>query len=227
MAQQILRDFLMLLVTVDPIGAVALFVPLTASLSDAERTRTAWKAAFIAAVVLLAFLLAELGIRLVSFQVAGGIVLFLFGLQMVFGTGAVAGRSTAEAGHDIAVFPLALPGIASPGAIMAVVLLTDNHRQSIAQQAVTAAVLLVVIAITVVALLASRHVIRLLGITGANVIIRVMGLLLTALATEQVALGLESLFNRRAGYLPSQADKRRRALAGRRAALGGSNCTPR
>jgi multiple antibiotic resistance protein len=82
---------------------------------------------------------------------------------------------------------------------MAVVLLTDNHRQSIAQQAVTAAVLLVVIAITVVALLASRHVIRLLGITGANVIIRVMGLLLTALATEQVALGLESLFNRRAG----------------------------
>ena len=205
MAQQILRDFLMLLVTIDPIGAVALFVPLTASLSDAERTRTAWKAAFIAAVVLLAFLvageflLAELGIRLVSFQVAGGIVLFLFGLQMVFGTGAVAERSTAEAGHDIAVFPLALPGIASPGAIMAVVLLTDNHRQSIAQQAVTAAVLLVVIAITVVALLASRHVIRLLGITGANVIIRVMGLLLTALATEQVALGLESLFNRRAG----------------------------
>ena len=205
MAQQILRDFLMLLVTIDPIGAVALFVPLTASLSDAERTRTAWKAAFIAAIVLLAFLvageflLAELGIRLVSFQVAGGIVLFLFGLQMVFGTGAVAERSTAEAGHDIAVFPLALPGIASPGAIMAVVLLTDNHRQSIAQQAVTAAVLLVVIAITVVALLASRHVIRLLGITGANVIIRVMGLLLTALATEQVALGLESLFNRRAG----------------------------
>jgi len=199
MLQQILRDFLMLLVTIDPIGTVALFVPLSASLTAAERARTAWKAVIVAGCVLVAFLVAgelilsELGIRLASFQVAGGVILFLFGLQMVFGTGVMAEGVEAEPGHDIAVFPLALPGIANPGAIMAVVLLTDNHRHSIAQQAVTAGVLFIVLAITLLALLASRRIRQILGGTGANVLIRVMGLLLSALATEQVATGLQSL----------------------------------
>lgn len=199
MLQQMLRDFLMLLVTIDPIGTVALFVPLTSSFTAAERVKIAWKAILVSGCVLIAFLVAgelllsALGIRLVSFQVAGGIILFLFGLQMVFGTGVMSERAEPEPGHDIAVFPLALPGIANPGAIMAVVLLTDNHRHSITQQAVTAAVLFIVLAITLLALLASQRITRLLGSTGANVIIRVMGLLLAALATEQIAIGLQSL----------------------------------
>jgi multiple antibiotic resistance protein len=126
MLQQAARDFLMLLVTIDPIGTVALFVPLTASASASERSRIARKAVIVAGGVLIAFLVAgellltELGIRLVSFQVAGGIILFLFGIQMVFGTGVMAERVQGEPGHDVAVFPLALPGIANPGAIMAV-----------------------------------------------------------------------------------------------------------
>ena len=91
------------------------------------------------------------------------------------------------------MFPLALPAIASPGAIMAVVLLTDNHRQSIAQQALTAGVLVVILIITLVALLLSRRINRLLGSTGANVLIRVMGLVLAALATEQVAIDVDDL----------------------------------
>ena len=83
MFQQMVRDFLMLLVTIDPIGTVVLFVPLTASMTAAEHARTAWKAVIVAGCVLLAFLIAgeidlsELGIRLVSFQIAGGIILFL------------------------------------------------------------------------------------------------------------------------------------------------------
>jgi len=199
MLRQIGRDFLMLLVTIDPIGTVALFVPLTATATAAERARTARKSVVVAGSVLLAFLVAgefllsELGIRLVSFQVAGGIILFLFGLQMVFGTGVVAEKAHAEPGHDIAVFPLALPGIANPGAIMAVVLLTDNHRQSIAQQAITAGVLMVVLLLTLAALSLSRRINQLLGSTGANVLIRVMGLILAALATEQIAIGVDSL----------------------------------
>lgn len=205
MLQQILRDFLMLLVTIDPIGTVALFVPLSAPLTAAERARTAWKAVIVAGCVLVGFLVAgelllsELGIRLASFQVAGGIILFLFGLQMVFGTGVMTERAEPEAGHDIAVFPLALPSIANPGAIMAVVLLTDNHRHSIAQQAVTAGVLLIVLGMTLLALSASRPITQLLGSTGANVLIRVMGLLLSALATEQVATGVQSLLQPNAG----------------------------
>lgn len=199
MLRQIGRDFLMLLVTIDPIGTVALFVPLTATATAIERARIARKSVIVAGAVLLAFLVAgefllsELGIRLVSFQVAGGIILFLFGLQMVFGTGVMKEGAHAEPGHDIAVFPLALPGIANPGAIMAVVLLTDNHRQSLVQQVVTAGVLVVVLLLTLVSMLLSERIHKLLGSTGANVLIRVMGLVLAALATEQIATGLDKL----------------------------------
>ena len=204
MLQQAVRDFLMLLVTVDPLGTVALFVPLTAAVSPNERSRIARKGVVIAGLVLVGFLvggellLSALGIRLVSFQVAGGIILFLFGVQMVFGTGVMAERATAEPGHDVAVFPLALPGIANPGAIMAVVLLTDNHRHSVGQQAVTATVLVLVLGLTLVFLLVAKYLNRVLGSTGMNVLIRVMGLLLAALATEQIVTGLEGILNARA-----------------------------
>src|SRR5437773_11218225 len=102
MLRQLTRDFLMLLVTIDPIGTVALFLPLTASAAARERTRIVRKAILVAGCVLLGFLVAgevllsELGIRLASFQVAGGVILFLFGLQMVFGTGVVAQRGEPE-----------------------------------------------------------------------------------------------------------------------------------
>ncbi len=197
MVEQVLRDFLMLLVTIDPIGTLALFVPLTASATAIERRRVAIRAVVYAGIVLLAFLIAGqillsgLGIRLVSFQLAGGVILFLFGLQMVFGTGIAA--ASPEPNRDIAVFPLALPAIASPGSIMAVVLLTDNHRQSIAQQALTAGVLLVVLLLTAIALLLAGPIHRLLGQTGESVLIRVLGLILAALAAEQIIAGVEAL----------------------------------
>lgn len=189
----------MMLVTIDPIGTVGLFVPLTTALSVAQRRAVARKAVLVAGVVLLAFLiageivLAHLGIRLVSFQLAGGVILFLFGLQMVFGTGVAAERAAAEAGHDIAVFPLAMPAIASPGAITAVVLLTDNHRHSLAEQEVTEVVVAIVLVITLVLLYAANFIHRILGSTGANVLIRVLGLILAALAAEQIVAGIEAL----------------------------------
>jgi len=199
MIRQAASDFLMLLVTIDPIGTVALFVPLTAAFTLQERRASARKAVLIAGMVLLAFLvagefvLAHLGIRLVSFQLAGGVILFLFGLQMVFGKGVLSESAAAEAGRDLAVFPLALPGIASPGAITAVVLLTDNHRHSIREQLVTAIVLVVMLALTLGCLYAAGVIHRLLGDTGANVLIRVLGLVLAALATEQIVAGIEAL----------------------------------
>src|SRR5258706_8040865 len=136
----VVRDFLMLFVPIDPIGPLSLFVPLTASTPPAERPRVAWRAVLSGGAVLVGFLvlgqlvLDGIGIRLVSFQIAGGIILFLLGLQMVFGTGIAATKVEPEAGHDIAIFPLGIPSIASPGAIMAVVVLTDNDRFSIPDQ---------------------------------------------------------------------------------------------
>jgi len=197
MLEQAVRDFLMLFATIDPIGTLALFVPLTMRLDATARRRMASRAVIYAGLVLLAFLVAgqvilsALGVRLASFQLAGGVILFLLGLQMVFGTG-VAGGSP-EPDHDIAVFPLALPSIASPGSIMAVVLLTDNHRQSVPQQAVTAAVLILVLMLTAALLLVAQPLHRALGRTGENVLVRVMGLILAALATEQVVAAIELL----------------------------------
>lgn len=186
----------MLLVTIDPAGTLAIFVPLTDGVAQNEKKTIARRAVIYAGIVLIGFLLlgevllAGIGVRLVSFQLAGGVILFLFGLQMIFGSESL---KSGEPGHDIAVFPLALPSIANPGAIMAVVLLTDNHRHSIGQQAVTAAVLIVVLVITLVTLMLAAPIHRVLGATGSNVLIRVMGLVLAALAAEQIVGGVEQL----------------------------------
>lgn len=187
----IIRDFLMLFVTIDPIGTLSLFVPLTSGMPAVDRPRIARRAVFWAGVVLFAFMatgqvvMNGLGVRLVSFQLAGGIILFLLGIQMVFGTGIAEEGATPEKGRDVAVFPLAIPSIASPGAIMAVVLLTDNDRFSLVHQIETGVVLLVVLLFTLLILRGANPILRLIGDTGATVLVRVMGLLLAALATEE------------------------------------------
>ena len=113
MVEQTIRDFLMLFVTIHPIGALALFVSLTSNLSAKERRTAAFRAVLYAGCILIAFLvlgqllLSGLGIRLVSFQLAGGIILFLLGLQMVFGTGVAAQRDKQEPARDPTIFPLA------------------------------------------------------------------------------------------------------------------------
>lgn len=199
MTDQVIRDFLMLFVTIDPIGTLSLFVPLTMHLSSQERRMAALRSVVYGGGVLLAFLVlgevmfARLGVRLVSFQLAGGVILFLLGIQMIFGTGVASQRAAPEAGHDVAVFPLALPSIAGPGSIMAVVLLTENHGHAILQQALTAVVLVVVLAVTLLVLWSAEVLHRFLGRTGASVTVRVMGLILAALATEQVVAAIETL----------------------------------
>ena len=188
-----MNDFLILLATIDPIGTLALFVGLTASLAPAERRRVALRTIGYSALILLAFiligqvLLGLLGIRLEAFQLAGGIIFFLFGVQMVFGTGAgAAAGGEAEAGHDVAVFPLAVPSIASPGSILAVVILTDNRHHSVSEQVVTAAILLVVLGLTLVLLLQANRIYAVIGNAGATLMVKVLGLILAALAVEMI-----------------------------------------
>lgn len=193
-----IHDFLMLLATIDPMGTLAIFVSLTAHLTASERRRVAWQSVAYGGLVLFAFLflgqllLSGLGIRLVSFQLAGGIILFLLGLQMIFGTG-IADISKPEPHHNIAVFPLALPSIASPGALMATVLLTDNHRFTAQEQMVTGVILLVVLLLTLLCLLVANHVIKIIGRTGSIILIKVMGLLLASLAMEEIVQGVEEV----------------------------------
>ena len=105
-------------------------------MSKKERNSVALRACVYSAGILLGaivvgqLLLSAVGIRLVSFQLAGGVILFLFGIQMIFGKTSVWIAEQPESGHDVAVFPLAIPSIVGPEAIMAVILLTDNHQYS-------------------------------------------------------------------------------------------------
>ena len=185
MTDKLIQDALILWATIDPIGTMAMFAALTARLSPQQRRRTAFRTIAYAAVVLVCaivigqLLLGAMGIRLVSFQLAGGLILFLFGLQMIFGSGTAEG--SADPGHDIAVFPLAIPATATPGAILGVILLTDNHTYPIAVQAGTTLVLLAILGITLLMLLASTHILKVIGNSGASILTRVMGMILAFL----------------------------------------------
>src|SRR5262245_21994335 len=123
------KDFATIWTTIDPIGNVAIFAGLTASVTPAERHRTALRACVYAAVILVVavvtgqIILDAIGIHLHSLKVAGGIILFLFGLQMLLGQ-MDARPGAPEPGCDLAVFPLAVPSIAGPGVLLVVLLLT-------------------------------------------------------------------------------------------------------
>ncbi|MFV0663086.1 MarC family protein [Denitromonas sp.] len=190
------QDALIIWATIDPIGTMALFTGLTAHLSAEHRRRTAYKTVLYAGAVLLGsivigqLILNAMGIRLASFQLSGGIILFLFGLKMIFGADTPSPRQEPE--HDIAVFPLAIPATATPGAILAVILLTDNHVHPIPVQVGTALVTVAILGITLVLLLLSNRIIKVIGVSGASILTRVMGMILAAFSVELAmnALGI-------------------------------------
>lgn len=197
MLEKIIRDFMTIWTTVDPITNLALFASLTVAMHRSERRRVAWRASVYAAIILVVavvigqILLDAMGIRLRSLQVAGGCILFVFGLQMVFGWVGQGGASI-EKGRDMAVFPLAIPAIAGPGAITAIILLTDNEVFTVTERAQTGVVLLVVLALNYILLLLSDAILRIIGQQGAAVLTRVMGIILTALSIEFVLTGLSN-----------------------------------
>ena len=183
-------EFVLLLVTINPFAAVPVLLSVTAKMTAAERNRTAFRACLIASVILL-FLLAfgqlfleKLGVTLPALRVAGALVLLILGIRMVFGEiqGGSA-ESDAPAG-DVAVFPLAMPLLAGGGSIAAIVAMTDNTVKSLAEQAVTAAVLLAVMAVIFAVLRSAETIQKLIGDTGTNVMSRIMGLVLATLAVQ-------------------------------------------
>ncbi len=134
-------------------------------------------------------------IPLTAFQIAGGLVLLLFALTMIFGEGKAEQEIKLSSNlNELAVYPLAVPSIASPGAMMAIVLLTDNHRFSLFDQTMTTLIMLSVLAITYLLLLAANRIQRWLGNTGAAVISRVMGLILAAVAINNMLVGIRDFF---------------------------------
>ena len=197
----IILQFVTLLVVIDPIGTLPVFYHATANVPSALHRAFAIRAVLVATGVLLFFMLLgellfdALGLEVGSFRIAGGIVLFLFALTMIFGD-SKPDAEIAEAAKDPlagAVFPLAMPSIASPGAMLAVVVLTENDSNSSLEQAITAGLLFAVMAVTLGFLLVAERLKRVLGSTGANVISRVMGIILATIAVDAVLGGLEAV----------------------------------
>jgi len=197
----LVREFVTLFVVVDPVGSIPVFLFAVAGVPAHLHRRFAVRAVVISGLVLLVFLvggqylLEALGLRLGSFEIAGGIVLFLFALTMIFGASKPDSEIAAAGGDPLAgaVFPLAMPSIASPGAMLAIVVLTDNHSQSITEQAVTAGLLVLVLLFTLVLLLLATLIHRVIGNSGASVISRVMGIILATIAVDAILGGFDAL----------------------------------
>lgn len=204
MTELIVDSFIIFFVVVDPIGLAPMFAALTPGASPALRRRLARRGVLIAGVILFAFvivgdaLLRALGIGLASFQIAGGVLLFLLAVDMLFvrhsGLRSTTAREQKEAAHrkDISVFPLAIPLIAGPGALTTVLLMVGDQGDNPAVIGATLAVVVLVLGITLVALFLSGRLLRLIGETGANVVSRVLGVVLAALAMQYILDGLQA-----------------------------------
>jgi multiple antibiotic resistance protein len=193
------KALLTLFVVMDPVGLAPVFVALAGGRPAAEQVLMARRAVRVAGGVLLAFavfgpaLLEYLGISLDAFRVAGGLLLFKIAVDMVF---AHRERETdeekAEASlrDDISVFPLAIPLLAGPGAMTSVMILTAEARGVTGGLFIVLGATAVVLLLAYAALVLSGHLARLLGRTGVNVVTRVLGVLLSALAVQYVADGV-------------------------------------
>jgi multiple antibiotic resistance protein len=194
--QGLLEQFVTLWVVIDPIGTIPIFVAVTTGIEPGQRKKIALNAVLFALAVLLFFLVAgqflidALGISLPAFQIAGGFILFLFALTMIFGDSKPKAElkdlDSREDRASPAVFPLAVPSLASPGAMLAIVLLTDNNRFSIAEQAVTAGLLVAVLACCLTLMLLANPILKVIGMSGSAIISRVMGMILAAVAVDNV-----------------------------------------
>lgn len=195
------KSFLTLFVVVDPLGVAVIFLGLAGSRGPAERRQIALKATIVATGVLAAFalfgaaLLSHLGITMDAFRVAGGLLLLKIAIDMVF---AHVERETQEEKaesqrrEDVSVFPLAIPLLAGPGALASVMIASASG--GIVGNGVVLTAIALIAVIAYLSLLAADQLFRLLGQTGVNVVTRILGILLAALAIQYMADGARALW---------------------------------
>ena len=194
--------FVFFFAVIDPIGTIPVFIAVTTAYDEKARRKIAVNAVLAAAAILVFFVIAgefilgAIDIPLAAFQVAGGLVLFLFALTMIFGESKPEEEiRIAKSCRETAIFPLAVPSIASPGAMLAAVMLTENRQYSLLEQAQVTAIMLGVLLVVLVFMLLASALHRLIGNGGASIISRVMGLILASVATESVLSGIKAYFS--------------------------------
>ena len=196
-----ISTFIFFFAVIDPIGTIPVFIAVTGQYQEKIKRKIAINATLSAALILIFFVVAgeviltAIGIPLSAFQIAGGIVLFIFALSMIFGESKPEEEiKMASSGNETAIFPLAVPSIASPGAMLAAVLMTENKQYNLWEQTQTTAIMLSVLLIVLVLMLAASWVHRLIGNSGASIISRVMGLILSSVAVANVLAGIKEYF---------------------------------
>lgn len=197
----LITAFVTLVVVIDPIGMTPLFVALTQGVEPRKRRVIALRACVTAALILIVFaafgeaVLGFVGISMPAFRIAGGILLFLTALDMLFERRSKRRKSQADEAEeeddsdDPSIFPLAIPLIAGPGSIASVILLA-GQRPGIEGLAWVIAVMLGVVGLVLILFMFAGILERALGKTGINVITRLLGMLLAALAVQFVLDGL-------------------------------------
>jgi len=192
------QDAITLFVVINPFGVVPHYLALTRGRPKPERLRIARRACTCAAIILLIFIafgelvLDGLHVGLPSFRAAGGLILLLIALRTVLSTTVEHPLAQTDAGGkaDVAIFPLAMPFLAGPGAIIAAVLLTEDDLFSLAEQAVTSLIAVAILAFVYAVLLSADFLQKHLGSTGTSVMSRIFGLVLSALAVQMLLEGL-------------------------------------
>ena len=203
MSEFLWQAFVTLFVVIDPFAVVPMFVALTRNETKINKRRTAFKSTVIATILLLSFafvgdkLLDALSISEPAFRIAGGFLLLLAAIEMVVarasGIRTTTGDEDEEAAHrdDISVFPLAIPLIAGPGALTSVVVLMRQAEvMDLKASLGVVLILMSVLLITYLSLLMSDRLMKLLGVTGTNVMTRVFGIILAALAVQNIINGV-------------------------------------
>lgn len=202
MIEQLLKNFVVMFVVIEPVTLIPVFGALTRGGAPGFRRRMAVKAVSISALIFLGFavageqLLKVLGISVDAFRIGGGLLLFMVSVDMVFaresGLRSATIREQEEARYrdDISVFPLAFPLIAGPGALATLLLLLGDAEDDVLSVALLLAVVFVVLIITLIMMLLTNPIMRVLGVTGANVVSRLLGVVLVALAVQYVVDGI-------------------------------------
>ena len=206
MLENLIKTFIVFLVVVEPISLVPMFGALTRGADPRFRRRMAVKGVVLSVVISYGFLaignwlLNTLGVSLESFKIGGGLLLFLLSVDMVFarqsGLRSTTIREQDEARYreDISVFPLAFPLITGPGALATLLLLLGETRGHPEMLVALIIIVALVLAITLALLLAVQPVERVLGVTGANVVSRLAGVVLVALSVQYVVDGIKASF---------------------------------
>jgi multiple antibiotic resistance protein len=206
MFQQLARFFVVFLVVVEPISLLPLFVGLTEGIEEVQRRQMARRAVIISALILTVFaivggpFLKIMSINIESFRIFGGMLLFLIALEMVFARSPGTRTSSKEQQEsqereDISVFPLAFPFIAGPGALATILLAFGGATGNPELFMGLLVIVFVVLLITLGVLYLATPAMRVLGVTGTNVISRMFGVLLGALAVQYVIDGLRGSFS--------------------------------